>query len=141
MFIRSAVCCMSGMAHGSVKNSKTSRPSEMDQKRIFDMYREGPSFEVRHEVSLLPCTTPVSANSSARCGQPQLQWQCEQRGDERQLLVVHTQRFRERMEPQLQFVGSEHEQQQPLQRLMNAARKLGGTAKIVGNKTYVFVPK
>jgi hypothetical protein len=25
--------------------------------------------------------------------------------------------------------------------LMNAARKMGGTAKNVGNKTYVFVPK
>lgn len=113
---------MSGMAHGSVKNSKTSRPSEIVKDSIFDMYREGPSFEVRHEVSLLPCTTPVSANSSARCGQPQLQWQCEQRGDERQLLVVHAQRLGQRMEPQLQFVGSEHEQQQPLQRSIRAPR-------------------
>ena len=25
--------------------------------------------------------------------------------------------------------------------LMNAAHKLGGTAKPIGNKTYVFVPK
>ena len=25
--------------------------------------------------------------------------------------------------------------------LMNAAHKLGGTAKLIGNRTYVFVPK
>ena len=25
--------------------------------------------------------------------------------------------------------------------LMNAAHKMGGTAKAIGNKTYVFVPK
>ena len=110
------------MVHNSVKKSKISRLSEIVKDSIFDMYREGPSFEVRHEVSLLPCTTPVSANSSARCGQPQLQWQCEQRGDERQLLVVHAQRLGQRMEPQLQFVGSEHEQQQPLQRSIRAPR-------------------
>ena len=94
----------------------------MEQKNVFDMYREGPSFEVSRKVRLAACTTPVSANSSARCGLPQLQWRCEQRGVQRQLLVVHTQRFGERMEPQLQFFGSEHEQQQPLQRSIRAPR-------------------
>ena len=59
---------------------------------------------------------PVSALIPARCGLPQLQWKCEQRGVQRQLLVVHAQRFGQRMEPQLQFGQREHEQQQPLQR-------------------------
>ena len=121
VFIRSAVCYMSGMAHGSVKNSKTSRPSEMGKKNVFDMYREGPSFEVSRKVRLAACTTPVSANSSARCGLPQLQWRCEQRGVQRQLLVVHTQRYRERVEPQLQFGQPQREQQQSLQRPVRAA--------------------
>ena len=80
------------------------------------MYRRGPSSEVRRKVSLAARTTLVSAISPARCGLPQLQWQCEQRGLQRQLLVVHAQWFGESVEPQLQFQQREHEQQQPLQR-------------------------
>lgn len=87
-----------------------------------DMYREGSSFEVHYEVSLVMRTMLVSAQSFACCGQPQLRWQCEQRGFQRQLLVVHTQRFGERMEPQLQFGQREHEQQQPLQRFRRSSR-------------------
>lgn len=89
---------------------------------LFDIYRRGPSSEVRHKVSLVSRTTPVSALFSARCGLPQLQWKREQRGLQRQLLVVHAQWFGQRAEPQLQFGQREHEQQQPLQRAIRPAR-------------------
>lgn len=87
---------------------------------LFDMYRRGPSLEVQRKVSLVPRTMLESAIIPARCGQPQLQWKREQRGVQRQLLVVHAQGFRERVEPQLQFGQREHEQQQPLQRAIRS---------------------
>ena len=87
---------------------------------LLDMYRRGPSSEVRCEVSLASRTTLVSALIPARCGLPQLQWKCQQRGVQRQLLVVHAQWLGERVEPQLQFGQREHEQQQPLQRAIRS---------------------
>ena len=89
---------------------------------FFDMYRRGQSSEVRCEVSLASRTTPVSAICSACCGLPQLQWKREQRGLQRQLLVVHAKWFRQRMEPQLQFEQREREQQQSVQRAIRAPR-------------------
>ncbi len=41
----------------------------------------------------------------------------------------------------LNFPNGNSQEYKTLSELMNAARKLGGTAKMVGNKTYVFVPK
>ena len=86
------------------------------------MYRRVPYSEVRYKVSLVPRTTLESAMCSARRGLPQLQWKSQQRGLQRQLLVIYTQWFRQRMEPQLQFGQSEHEQQQPLQRFRRSSR-------------------
>ena len=87
-----------------------------------DIYRRGPSSEVRCKVSLVARTTPVSAIGPARCGLPQLQWKHEQRRLQRQLLVFYAQWFGESVEPQLQFGQSEHEQQQPLQRSIRPSR-------------------
>lgn len=105
---------MSGMVHGSVKNSKISRPSGTIM--VLDIYRRGPSSEVQCKVSLVLRSMLRSALRAARLGLPQLQWQCQQRGVQRQLLVVHTRWLRQRVEPQLQFRRSEHEQQQAMQR-------------------------
>ncbi len=41
----------------------------------------------------------------------------------------------------LNFPNGNSQIYKSLSELQNAARKLGGTAKMVGNKTYVFVPK
>ena len=122
---RSAVHYMSGMVHCSEK-SKISRPSKKRRRirkmKFFDLYRRGPSSEVRHKMRLVARTTPESALCSARCGLPQLQWQYEQRWLQRQLLVVYTQWFRQSVEPQLQFEQREHEFQQPVQRQLRPAR-------------------
>lgn len=87
---------------------------------LFDMYRRGPSSEVRRRVSFATRTILVSALFPARCGLSQLQWKCEQRWLQRQLLVIHDQGFGERVEPQLQLGRCEREQQQPVQRLFRA---------------------
>ena len=50
-------------------------------------------------------------------------------------------RIRERIMYTLNFPNGNSQEYKSLSELMNAARKLGGTAKMVGNKTYVFVPK
>ena len=94
----------------------------LNKMLFFDMYRRGQSSEVQHKVSLVLCSTPVSAKCSARRGQPQLQWQCEQRGLQRQLLVVHAQCFRLRLGHLLLFGRSGHEQQQSVQRAIRAPR-------------------
>jgi hypothetical protein len=41
----------------------------------------------------------------------------------------------------LNFPNGNSQEYKTLSELMNAASKLGGTAKSVGGKTYVFVPK
>lgn len=50
-------------------------------------------------------------------------------------------RSRDRIMYTLNFPNGNSQEYKSLSELMNAARKLGGNAKIVGNKTYVFVPK
>ena len=115
-------CCALHVRHGARQCEKVKSADRQETMFFFDMYRRGQSSEVQRKVSLVLCSTPVSAKCSARRGQPQLQWQCEQRGLQRQLLVVHAQWFGQRLEPQLQFGRSEHEQQQSVQRAIRASR-------------------
>ena len=118
MSFQNVVCYMSGMAYSSVKKVK----SADRQRKYFDMYRRVPYSEVHYKVSHIMSTTLVSALCSARFGLPQLQWNCQQCGLQRQLLVVNSKWFRKRMEPQLQFGQSEHEQQQSMQRELRSSR-------------------